>query len=327
MSTPLLRPRAAACLAAALLAVGICSAPQASAQSGWRPDRPVTIIVPYSPGGGTDAIARFAAKALQREWAQPVNVENVPGADGLIGTRKAIDAKADGYTLLIQLPSLVLNSHLPGFKGADPATRLRPISIIASMSGVMVANAALPVNTMEDVVRYCRTASHACSLGTTENSARLRAKLLMSDIPSLVVVNYKGGGQLITDLVGNNVNLGLMGLTAVLPYKDSGKLKIVMSSGPLRSPVLPDIQAAPEAGFAKLKSETWYALFAPLDTPPEVVEAVAATVRSIVKDEEMVKSLARLGATPIGNTPSDFAALVAEESKTFGDLVRRFPIE
>jgi tripartite-type tricarboxylate transporter receptor subunit TctC len=320
-----LRRAAASTLAAALCAV--LAAPSAFAQTAWKPTRPVTLIVPYSPGGGTDVMARQIAKELTKRLDQQVNVENHPGADGLIGTRRAIESKPDGHTFLVQLPSLVLIRHLPNFKGVDPATQLLPVSAYSVLSGVYVANAAIPGNTLAEVVKHCRTATTPCSFGTTENTARLRLQMLAKEVPSMIVVNYKGGGQLITDLLGNNVNVASMGYTAVIPHMKSGTLKVLMSSGTQRSPVLPDVQHSIEAGFPQLTGETWYGLFAPLGTPPEITESVAAAVRDSLKEESLLKSFAILGASPIGNTPAEFTRMVKEESDRLSELVRQFPIQ
>jgi tripartite-type tricarboxylate transporter receptor subunit TctC len=311
----------------ATLLLGLSLAPWAAAQTAWKPTKPVTIIVPYSPGGGNDAVGRFLAKELQRLWGQPVNVENHAGADGLVGTRKAIDAKPDGYTLLVQIPSLVLNAYLPGFKGVDPVKQLVPVSAFAKLSGVIAINAAIPANSMSELVQYCKTAAQPCSFATTEAGARLRAQQLGTDIPSLIVVNYKGGGQLITDLVGNSVSIALMGYTAVIPYMTSKALKVIMSVGKTRTPVLPDVPTAAEAGFPQLESETWYGLFAPLGTPPEIVESISASVREALKDEGLRKSFATIGGVPVGNTPAEFAALVRDDADKWRELIRRFPIQ
>ncbi|HOA92500.1 MAG TPA: tripartite tricarboxylate transporter substrate binding protein [Quisquiliibacterium sp.] len=311
--------------AAALLAVPPSASAQA--QAAWKPTRPVTIIVPYSPGGGTDVMARQLAKELARRWEQPVNVENSPGADGLIGTRRAIEAKPDGHTFVVQLPSLLLIRHLPTFKGVDPASQLVPVSAYSVLSGVYVANTAIPGNTLAEVAKYCNTAARPCSFGTTENTARLRLKMLQTDIPSMIVVNYKGGGQLITDLLGNNVNIGSMGYTAVLPHMKTGTLKVLMSSGRQRSPVLPDVPTAAESGFPQLTGETWYGLFAPLGTPATITQSVAGAVREALKDEGLLKAFATLGASPIGSTPEEFVRMIREEDERLTGLVRRFPIE
>lgn len=310
------------------MAAAICAAaPAARAQQAWKPDRPVTIVVPYSPGGGTDTLARFMSRELSRIWGQPVNVENNAGADGLIGSRRVIEAKPDGYTFLVQLPSLTLNAHLPGFKGADPAKQLIPISVFATLSGVLVANVALPGANAAEVMQNCRNTPKPCSFGTTENTARLQAQRLLVDYPSMVIVNYKGGGQLITDLVGNSVDMALMGYTAVIPHLKSGSLKLLLSAAKTRTAVLPNVPTAVEAGFPLLESETWYGLFAPLGTPQAIIDTVAASIREAVKSESYLASIAVLGGSPGGNTPSEFAALVRSDSERYSALIRQFPIQ
>ncbi len=234
-----------------------------NAQPTWKPERPVVLVVPYSPGGGVDTMARHLAKELQRKWGHSVVVENMPGADGLIGTRRVTGATPDGHTLLVQIPSLTIIKHLPGFKGPDPVAQLAPVSVHAVQSGVFVVHPSVPANNMGELVRYCKSSRVPCSFGTTENSAKLQAQMLAQDVPSMVVVNYKGGGQLVTDLVGNSVNIASMGYTAALPFEKSGKLRVVMYAGKKRTPVLPDVQTAEEAGYPQLQLETWYGLFAP----------------------------------------------------------------
>lgn len=296
------------------------------AQPAWKPERPVVLVVPYSPGGGVDTMARHLAKELQRKWGQSVVVENMPGADGLIGTRRVTGAAPDGHTLLVQIPSLTIIKHLPGFKGPDPVTQLAPVSTHAVQSGVIVVHPSVPATNMAELVRYCKSGKVACSFGTTENSAKLQAQMLAQDVPGMVVVNYKGGGQLVTDLVGNSITIGSMGYTAALPFQKNGKLRVVMYAGKKRTPVLPDVQTAEEAGFPQLQSETWYGLFAPRATPSAVVEAISAAVREASHEPAFVSSIALLGGTPVGNTPAEFAALVREAEERYGDLVRRFPL-
>jgi tripartite-type tricarboxylate transporter receptor subunit TctC len=298
-----------------------------AAQAQWKPDRLVTLIVPYSPGGGTDAQSRAVARELQRIWGQPVIVENTAGADGLIGTRKVIEARPDGYTLLVQLNSLTLLKHLPGFKGTDPVTQLAPVSAFASLPGVFVVNAKLPVKTVGEMTRYCK--AQPCSFGTTENVARLQAQMYKAEnaIDNMVVVNYKGGGQLITDIVANNVNVGIMGITAALPHYKSGALRILASAGKKRSAVLPDVPSATEAGMPGMDEPVWYGVFAPKDTPVSIVQGVAAAVREAVKADDVKKIFGALGSEAIGNTPAEFAAMVKVEADRMAALVKRFPIE
>lgn len=312
--------------AASLLAA--CAAFAAStAWAQWKPEKPVTLVVPYSPGGGTDAQARAVAKELQRIWGQTVIVDNAPGADGLIGTRKVIDAKADGYTLLVQISGVVLTKHLPGFKGADPLTQIVPVSEFASLPGVFVASAKLPVKTVADATEMCKT--QGCSFGTTETGARLLAQMYKAEngLDKLVAVNYKGGGQIITDIVSNNVNMAVMGLSAALPHLKAGTLRALASAGKTRSTVLPDTPSAAESTKAPLGDATWYGIFAPRSTPGPVVEGIAAAVREAIQSDELRKSFAILGSEAIGSTPEAFAEVVREEDQRMTALAKRFPLE
>ena len=308
-----------------IAALGAASA--AHAQATWKPDRQVTLVVPYSPGGGTDAQSRAVARELQRIWGQTVIVENTPGADGVIGTRKVTEAKPDGYTLLVQLPSLTLIKHVPRFKGSDPVSQLVPVSAFASLPVVVVANAKLPIKTVAELTAYCK--ANPCSFGTTENIARLQAQMFTAEtgIDDLVVVNYKGGGQLITDLVANNVNIAIMGLTAALPHYKYGALRVLASAGKKRSPVMPEVPSALEAGMPGMDEPIWYGVFAPKDTPANIVQGIAAAVREAVKGDEVKKTFATLGSDAIGNSPAEFATMVKEEGDRMGALVKRFPIE
>ena len=313
-------------LAIALIAtLGAASA--AHAQATWKPDRQVTLVVPYSPGGGTDAQSRAVARELQRIWGQTVIVDNTAGADGLIGTRKVIESRPDGYTLLVQLNSLTLLKHLPTFKGTDPVTQLVPVSAFASLPVVVVANARLPIKTVAELTPYCK--ANPCSFGTTENVARLQAQMYKAEtgIDNLVVVNYKGGGQLITDLVANHVNVAIMGITAALPHYKSGALRVLASAGKKRSPVMPEVPSALEAGMPGMDDPIWYGVFAPKDTPANIVQGVAAAVREAIKGDEVKKTFATLGSDAIGNSPAEFATMVKEEADRMGVLVKRFPIE
>jgi tripartite-type tricarboxylate transporter receptor subunit TctC len=323
--TPSMRRRACALFSAALAVAA--AAPVLAAD--WKPEKTVTLVVPYSPGGGTDVQARHLARQLEKIWGQAVIVENPAGADGLIGTRKVIEARPDGLTLLVQLPSLTLIKHTPAYKGIDPVAQLVPVSHFAELPGVAVANAAIPAKTMTEVVAYCKTAAKPCSLGTTENIARLQASTLAAEshLSNLIVANYKGGGQLITDLVSNNVNLGLMGITAVLPHQRSGSLKVVMTFGHRRSAVLPDVPSAAEQGFPSFDVVTWYGLFAPKGTPPAIVEAVAAAVKQAVQSDELKKAFAGIGSDPVSSSPTEFATIVKKDADRYAALSKRFPLE
>lgn len=314
-----------------LLAAGTlaCSPAAASAQAAWKPERPVTLIVPYSPGGGTDAMTRAVATELRRVWGQPVIVENAPGADGAIGTRKVTDAKPDGYTLLVQLPSITLIKHMHGESGADPLSLLTPITAFSTLPGVFVSSARQPGKTLREVVAHCKTAAPPCFFGTTENVARLQVRQLAAEerIQGLTIVPYKGGGQLITDLVANNINVAVMGLTAALPHAKAGSLRILATFGSERVAGIGDVPSAAEAGFPAYSASTWYGLFAPKATPPEIVQAIATAVAEAIKGDAVTKTFSSIGATAVGSTPAEFLSMVQQETMRMDALAKQFPFD
>lgn len=295
----------------------------------WKPDRPVTMVVPYAAGGGTDATARAVSKQLAQILGQPVVVENLPGADGLIGTRKVMEARPDGYTLLLQTPAITVTSHLPGLKGIDPLAKLLPLTAISQSPAAIVASAKLPVSTLTDLVRYCRTAAQPCSLGSGESLARVFGKQLAAEagLPNLIVVNYRGIGPIVTDLIANNVNLSFTGITAALPHYKAGTLRILATQGRTRAAALPDVPTTTEAGFPQFLSVTWYGLFAPKGTPAAVAEGVVLALREGVKDSEVRRIIAAAGAEPVVNTPREFTAQVEEDRARIESLIRKYPLE
>lgn len=313
----------------ALAATAMSGASMAQAQPAWKPDRPVSLVVPYTPGGGTDATARAVALRLGKLWGQPVVVENMPGADGLIGTRRVMEAKPDGYTLLLQVPSIVVTKHVPGLKGVDPLARLTPVTAVSISPAVIVASAKVPAKTLDEFIRYCKTAATPCSLASSESLARVSAKQLAAEagIPNLIVVNYKGTAAIVTDMIANNVNMAFTGITAALPHYKAGTLKIFATQGRKRAAALPEVPTTAEAGFPQFQSVTWYGLFAPQGTPTTVTQGIVSALREAVKDPDVQKTIAAAGAEPLVNTPAEFAAQIREDSERMDALVKLYPLE
>lgn len=318
--------------AAMLVIAALTAAPvqaQKASAAGWHPDRPVTLVVPYGAGGGTDAAARAVARRLGEIWRQPVVIENIPGADGLIGTRKVIDARPDGYTLLMQVPSLTLIKYAPGLKGIDPVAQLEPITSVAQSPATLVVSSKVPAKSFSEFVQYCKTAAQPCSIATGENIARILARMLAAEggVPNLIVVNYKGSGPMVADLISNNVNAAFTGIAAVLPHQKAGTLRVLSTQGQKRAPSLPDTPTTAEAGFPAYRAVSWFGMFAPKGTPPAITQGIAQAVREAVKDESVQKALSVGAAEPVGNTPAQFAAEVKEEGDRLGALVKRYPLE
>ena len=320
--------RRSALVVAALLA-SLSIANQATAQIAWKPERPVTLVVPYAAGGGTDATARAVSRRLGELWGQPVVVENLSGADGLIGTRKVVGAKPDGYTLLLQVPAITVTKYLPALKGVDPLSQLDPITAISTSPAAIVASAKLPVKTLGELFDYCKSADPPCSFATGESLARMRGKSLAAEggMPGLIIVNYRGTGAIVTDMIANNVNFSFTGLTAALPHHKAGTLRILATQGKTRPAILPDVPTTTEAGYPEYRSVTWYGLFAPRDTPDPVKSGIVAALREAVQDTDVKKTIDAAGAEPLVNSPTEFTEMIREDSEELAALAKKYPFE
>lgn len=318
----------ALCALALGAAAAVPGAASAQAQP-WRPAKPVTVVVPYAPGGGTDTVARAVSRQLAVIWQQPVIVENIPGADGLIGTRRVMDAAPDGSSLLLQVPSIALTRYTPGLRGIDPLQRLLPVTAIAQASNAIVVSAKMPVKTVAEFVAYCGRAAQRCALGTTDNQSRLMSNQFVAEakLADAVVVNYRGTSAVVADLVANNVNMSFTGIAAALPHARAGTLRFLATTGDRRAAVLPEVPTAQEAGFGAFRSVNWFGVFAPAGLPANVAHAIAAALREAVQDPDVQRTIAAAGAEPVVNTPAEFAAQVRQESARLGSLVQRYPLE
>lgn len=315
--------------ALALASAAIAPRPASAQTAPWRPAKPVTLVVPYAPGGGTDTVARAVSRQLGLIWKQPVIVENIPGADGLIGTRRVMDAAPDGSTLLLQVPSIALTRYTPGLRGIDPLQRLLPITAVAQASNAIVVSARMPVKTVAEFVEHCRRAAERCALGTTDNQSRLMSNQFVAQtkLADAVVVNYRGTSAVVADLVANNVNMSFTGIAAALPHAKAGTLRFLATTGDRRAAVLPEVPTAKEAGFGEFRSINWFGVFAPVGLPAPVAQAIVAALRDAVQDPDVQRTIAAAGAEPVVNTPAEFAAQVREESARLGSLVQRYPLE
>jgi tripartite-type tricarboxylate transporter receptor subunit TctC len=312
----------------ALWLAAACPAAMARAPD-WKPDRLVTLVVPYAPGGGTDATARALARRLSVEWDQAVVVENLAGADGLIGTRRVIKAAPDGYTLLMQVPSIVLTKYLPVSKGADPLAQLTPVSVVAESPAAIVVGGGVPARSVAELVAYCKAAPQPCSAGSGENISKVTAKKFASatGLSNLIIINYRGTAPIVTDMLGGQVTMAFTGITAALPHHQTGALRILATEGDKRAQALPDVPTIAQAGVPDLRSVTWYGLFAPMNTPANVTESISRAVRAAGQDADVRKAVALAGGEMTLGTPAEFAAQIQRDDAYFGELARRFPFD
>ena len=301
----------------------------AQAQSSY-PTRPVKIIVPSAPGGGTDISARVLAQQFSQVMGQQFYVENRPGAGNMIGIEAAARSAPDGYTLLMTASTLTIN-HLTYKKVLYDALRdFAPISLVVSLPSVLAVHPSVPAKTLAELIAYAK--QHPGALTYASAGIGTNPHLSMELLKTMAGIDvrhipYKGVGPAIQDVVAGQVSLIVAGLLTTKPLIEAGKLRGLAVSGLTRVNVLPDIPTVSEAGVANYESLQWYGLLAPTGTPPAIIARLHAETAKAVKTPEMKERLAADGADGVGNTPAEFAKHIREEMEKWAAVAKAANIE
>jgi tripartite-type tricarboxylate transporter receptor subunit TctC len=290
-----------------LLAAVIGAAMLAAAAGGAAqdyPSRPITMIVPFPAGGGVDAIGRILAERLSATLGQQIIIENRGGAAGVIGTRAAARAAADGYTLAMATSGTTsINPSVYAEPGYDVARDFRPIGLIASTPIVVMSNPAYPAKTIAELIALAR-ASGRLDAGTpppgTENYLAAELFRSMTEL-DVTIVTYKGTGPLTNDLLGGHVSIAFNTLAPALGNIQAGQLRAIAVAAADRSSLLPDVPT--ESGLPGFEAAVRYGLLAPAGTPPAIVERLNRELRTITSSADMAKRLAEQGGEPQTSTP------------------------
>ena len=299
----------------------------AAAQANY-PSRPVRIIVPSPPSGGTDIVARVLAQHFSKAFGQQFIVENKPGAGNMIGIEAAARSSADGYTLLMVASTLVLNSVLYRQVPYDPVN-FAPITLAATAPNILVVDPKLPINSVADLIAAAKAKPGALSYGTPGigTSPHLCMELLkyLAKI-DLQHVPYKGTAAAVTDVMGGQIQVAFATALTAKPLVDAGRLRALAVSGPKRVEALPNVPPVAEtvAGYEAMQ---WYGLVAPAGTPPAIVERVNAEAMKALGSREMKERLAIDGAEPLGTTPAEFAAFIRRELDKWTKVAQAAKIE
>ena len=290
----------------------------------WPSKKAITMIVPFSAGGNTDATARLLADRLGKEIGQQIVVDNRPGAGSNIGSALASKAPPDGYTVLFATSTIAANVSLYKSTGFDLRKDLIPVSQVALSPNVLTVNNALPVKTLAEFVALVKEKKTPISYGSAGNgsTSHLSGALFNSMAGGdMLHVPYKGGAPANTDLMGGQIQAVFTPLSEVLPYIEGGKLRALGVTTKDRNSRLPDVPAITEAlpGF---EVALWNGVFVPAATPKDVVERLGAAIQKVTKDPSFRKTLADQGSTPVGNTPAEFKPLVEQEIDDLSKLVK-----
>jgi len=301
----------------------LCLAGAAHAQ---YPVKPIRIIVAYTPAGTTDILARAIGQKFTETWKQPVIVENRPGANGNIGTEAAAKAPADGYTLLMGTAGT--HSVNPGLYPKlpyDPVKDFAPVSLTAIVPNILVVHNSLPAKNVQELIAYAKKNPGKLSFGSPGigSTGHLSTELFKSLAGiDMVHVAYKGSAPTLQDLMGGQVQVVIDNIPPYLPHVKAGKIRALAVTPGRRSPAIPDLPTMAEAGVKGYEASTWFALFAPADTPQEIVDKLSEETRRILALPDVREKLLSLGAQPSGSTPQELARFVESEIAKWGRVIR-----
>jgi tripartite-type tricarboxylate transporter receptor subunit TctC len=306
-------------LAAATLSTG------ALAQAAW-PSKPIKVIVPFPPGGGTDLIARAVTQRVATTTNWTFVVENRPGAGGNLGVDAVAKAPADGYTLVLgQTSNLAINPSLYAKLPYDPQKDLAPIVLVANAPLVMVTSAGSPFKTLADAVKAAKEKPGRVNFASPGNGtvAHLTSELFQkaADV-KMQHVPYKGAAQALTDIISGNVDLYMSSVPTLLGQIKQGKLRPLAVTSAKRVNDLPDVPTINESGYKGFDAGTWFGLLAPAATPKDVVSKLNAEFNKALQQADLRKKLGDEGAEPLGGTSEQFAALIKDDMVRWGKVVK-----
>lgn len=316
-------------LAAAMCAGVFGCFPAWSAGETDYPKKPVRIVVPYSPGGTTDRVARLMASALTERLGQTFYVENRPGATGAIGASTVAKSTADGYTLLANetgyamLPSLF--AKLPW----DHAKDLAPITTLVTTPVVLLVSASSPYQTLGDLVQRAKDRPGSLNFGSggLGSAPHFSAELFAQQAGvQLTHIPYKGGGDAMAALMANQVALLLDAPPTAMGFIQSGKVRALAISSAKRSASLPEVPTFAESGFSEFRPVNWFGLAAPRGTPETVLRKLHTAVVETLRTPDVANRLADMGVAPGGIAPADFSAFIASETRRWGELAQKIGI-
>ena len=289
------------------------------------PTRPIRIVVPLAPGGGTDIAARVTGQKLSERWGQQVVVDNRAGGASNIGTEIVVHAAPDGYTVLVTNPApIVVNQWLFAKLPFDAVKDLVPVTMVAPTFYVLMVHPAVPANTVKELIDFARKSPGKLVLASGGIGA---PSSLMGDMFKnlgkfdATSVNYKGGGQAIADVIGGQASMMFADMIAAMPFVAAGRAKILAVGTAKRMPKLPDIPTLRESGIA-YDAISWSGAFVPAGTPPAIVNKLGAELRSILKLPDVQEKLASDGNDFGANTPQSLAAFIKSETEKYRIAVK-----
>jgi tripartite-type tricarboxylate transporter receptor subunit TctC len=306
------------------LAFVFLAATLTNAAAAW-PDRPVKVIVGFTPGGPTDLIARLVAQQLTAQTGKNFYVENVPGAGGNVGAVKAAQSPADGYTILVTGGNMTNNPYLFAHAGFDPIKDFDAVTVVAATPVVLAVNPEVPAKTVKELVDWIRANPGKESFASpgTGTPPQLTGALFVHALNlDLVHVPFSGGGTAVEATVGNHTPISFGAMAPAVPLIKAGQLRALAVTGKERSPALPDIPTMAEAGFPQVEGATWTAVAVPKGTPPDIVTELHRLIVESLKSQDVKDKLAAMAYAPIGSSPAECEAFFKDEMAKWGKVIQ-----
>lgn len=290
------------------------------------PERQITVVVPFAAGGTTDILARLVSASLSKQFGQPVIIENRGGAGGNIGAAAVAAAAPDGYTLLVgTVGTHAINQSLYDNMAFDPQKDFQPLTRIANVPNILETNPERPYQTVKELIAYAKehpgeVTFASSGVGTSLHmSGELFKTMAGVDMQHVV---YKGSAPALVDLLGNQVAIMFDNMPSSIEYLRAGKLRPIAVTSKKRSPAFPDVPTVAEAGLPEFEATSWFGMFAPAGTPPEIVKKLNEAIVTAINDPEISRRITQIGGEPNPETPEHFAEFVKAESAKWAEVVK-----
>ena len=301
-----------------------------AAQAQDYPSRPIRMIVPFAPGGGSDISGRILAEGLTRALGQTVIVDNRPGAGSTIGADIAAKATPDGYTVFLGNISLAFNAALYKKLPFDALRDFAPVTLVVDQPNIMVAHPSLPAQSLKEFVALARSTPGKLTYGSagTGSGTHLAMEMLLMKLDmKLIHVPYKGTGPALTALLGNEISIFMSTFASALPHVKGGRLRTFGVTSAKRAPALPEAPTVAESGVPGFEYSTWYGLLVPAATPRAIVQKLNKTSVELLESAEIQKRYQSQGMVPVPTTPAAFSAKLTSETAEWGKVVRAAKLE
>ena len=302
---------------------GVSIAGLAHAQS-W-PTKPIKLIVPYPPGGGTDVIARIVQEPLAKELGQQVIIDNRGGAGGSIGSALAAQSPSDGYTVLFTLSSHTINPAIYTKLPFDTEKDFSSVVTVASLPQILVANPNFPAKTVKEVIEMAKAKPGSISYASVGNGSpgHLAGAMMATDAGvDMTHIPYRGGGPAVTDVIAGQVPLLWVSIPAAAQFVKAGKLRALAVSTVKRSAVFPDVPTMVESGFKGFEVDSWYAMFVPAKTPQTIIDRLNKATVNVLAQPEVKEKLLGQGAEAVGDSPAQLSGVVKKEIAKWKQVVK-----